>query len=252
LWRSPPAAGHAAGRIAVLVACVALTAFLAGPARAQGTFFLSWNDCASAPLAAQNLALTCATGDSAALFLSFELSQPVDSVVALQAVVDVQSAASTLPDWWQYAPGGCRYGRLVSSARFPGTSCADFWADQATLDAEPTFTPGEPNGGASQARILVSFAVLSSEPRALSAATRYYAARLSFMDDTSSICAGCGQPACLVLNWIQLGKASGATVSLEAPGANDGNRATWQGSGANCALVPVRRTTWGQLKSLYR
>jgi len=232
--------------------CAAFFVCFALPVHAQGTVYLSWNDCPSGASATQNLTSTCASSDSQALFLAFELSQPVDSVVALQAVVDVQSAAATLPDWWQYAPGGCRYGRLVARAHFPQASCVDFWAGEATFDGPPTFLPGEPGGSVSQARIVLSFAVLSSQARALSAATRYYAAQLSFLDDVGPICTGCSQPACLVLNWIQLGKASGASVGLDTPAAGDGNRAIWQGTGANCALVPVRRTTWGQLKSLYR
>jgi hypothetical protein len=42
-------------------------------------------------------------------------------------------------------------------------------------------------------------------------------------------------------------------VLLSRPGAADGNWARWQNeSNADCTAVPVRRATWGGIKSLYR
>ena len=42
-------------------------------------------------------------------------------------------------------------------------------------------------------------------------------------------------------------------VTLETPGPSGANRATWAGgSGADCSAVPVRSSSWGRLKSLYR
>jgi hypothetical protein len=44
----------------------------------------------------------------------------------------------------------------------------------------------------------------------------------------------------------------GGDLLLDTPGPEGANRATWQGSGADCDAVPVRARTWGLLKSLYR
>ena len=65
-------------------------------------------------------------------------------------------------------------------------------------------------------------------------------------------CTGRTEPACIVFNSLNL-----------VPGVNQGeylfhgtsaasNIFTWQGAGVNCALVPTRNATWGQVKSLYR
>jgi hypothetical protein len=63
-------------------------------------------------------------------------------------------------------------------------------------------------------------------------------------------------PACLVLNSILVRRSPGAVGGdsfVSTPGPGDANRATWQGTGADCSAVPVRRqSTWGAVKSLYR
>src|SRR5262245_14040573 len=92
-----------------LLAWVAL--LWAAPATASEALHLTWNDCPSSAAAVSNLSVACPMAQAQTLVVSFELAQPVDSVIALEAVVDVQTA-SDLPAWWQYAPSGCREGRL--------------------------------------------------------------------------------------------------------------------------------------------
>src|SRR5436190_6900637 len=94
------------------VALLAAATLIAPAARAQGTLFMSWHDCPSSPAAAPDFRAACETVSDVDLVLAFELPQAVDGVVALLAQVDLQSAASTLPTWWDYAPSGCRYGQL--------------------------------------------------------------------------------------------------------------------------------------------
>jgi hypothetical protein len=67
-------------------------------------------------------------------------------------------------------------------------------------------------------------------------------------------CTGCSTPVCIVFNTLVLDQGGGNPgVWLNGPPIPGGNLATWQGgSGANCSLVPAKRTTWGELKSLYR
>ena len=226
-----------------------------GAPRAEGLLFLSWNDCASSPLAASDRSGSCQASGSEDLYVAFELSQPADSVIGLEAVVDVRSSAATLPAWWQYAPGGCRFGTLIADADFSGRSaCGDFWLGRASLGGPPVYTVGSPPE-ANQARITLSFAVVSSEPCVLAASTRYYAARLHFQMDAGTPCEGCEQPACLVLRSIRLARirdTPGQERIVDGSGPGPTSMATWQGGGSACTTVPVRRSTWGQLKSLYR
>ena len=59
-----------------------------------------------------------------------------------------------------------------------------------------------------------------------------------------------------MLNQVKLlrgGKSIPTEVTLETSGPSHANWVTWRGgSGADCAAVPVRARTWGQIKSLYR
>lgn len=217
---------------------------------------LNWNDCPLSPSSQRGLIAACQNSGSEELIASFELSAPLDSVIALEAVVDVQSAASTLPPWWQYGPAGCRQQQLIASATFPGlTACADFWQNSATYSGPPVYLPGAPHGGTNTARIVISVAVLSSEARALAQGTRYYAARLTFLNSPDATCPGCETPACLVLNSIRLVRIPGtATGDLELtiPASAGANEATWQSVTATCDQVPVRRISWGRIKMLYR
>jgi hypothetical protein len=225
------------------------------PTHAAEALYLTWNDCPSSATAANNVSPTCSLAETQVLVASFELAQPADSVIALDAFIDVVTSTPQLPDWWQYGPTGCRYGHLVGSASFTGySSCVDFWGGEANFDAPPVYLVGQPRGGANQARMIVSFALPSASFRALAAATRYYGVRVEVTPDVGN-CSGCNASACLVLNSVVLHRlpaATGGDVTLVTPGPGDGNHATWQGSGTDCSAVPTRRTTWGQLKSLYR
>jgi hypothetical protein len=107
--------------------------------------------------------------------------------------------------------------------------------------------------------MLVTVGVPSLEARALDAVTVYHSTRIRLLNDKSSgsfSCLGCNAGACLVLNSIavrRLPGAPGGDLVLTVPRAGNGNRVTWQGGqGADCSAVPVRRTTWGLVKSLYR
>ena len=42
------------------------------------------------------------------LFPGFSLATPVDSVLAVELVIDVDVAADPLPAWWRMDPGQCR------------------------------------------------------------------------------------------------------------------------------------------------
>jgi len=143
---------------------LALTAVLAlSPAsRAAEGLYLTWNDCALAAKAAQDVTFACGLGSVRFLYCAFGVASPVDSVLGVEVVVDVQHSAATLPDWWRFDPAGCRAGLLTAEFDFTGQSaCADFLFGQATgnlLGYYPTL----PRGAANQAHIVAAGAVLPS------------------------------------------------------------------------------------------
>ena len=226
------------------------------PAAAAPGMSLNWNDCPLSPASLSSLITPCENAAQEDLVASFELAAPVDSVIAIEAVIDVQGGDPALPSWWQYGPGGCRYGQLIASGNFSGlTACGDLWRNAATFAGPPVYVTGAPRGAPNQARIVASLAVLSSEARALLAGTRYYAVRFAFQNDPGSMCPGCQAAACLLLNSIRLVRIPGAVsgdVVLDTAADVASNRVTWQSASATCNAVPVRRLSWGQIKMLYR
>lgn len=242
--------------LGLAVTIVATSVARAGVGAQEG-LYLTWNDCAMSSASRHDLHGLCDVDDGQqVLFAAFTLAQAIDSVVALELVIDVQHSGAALPAWWQYQPKGCRQGSLVANSAFLlENSCADFWNETATVDGLAGYLVGEPHGGAAQARMKIAFSLLPQNFRRLEAGPMYYAAKLLFRNSRTSLCDGCLEPACLVLNSILVGRlpgASGGDVLLQASGPNQAQRATWQGTGADCDAVPVLPRTWGAIKSLYR
>jgi hypothetical protein len=227
-----------------------------GRAQAAEGLFLTWDACAFEPLASPVQVFACDTdADTLQLHAAFTLAQPVDQVIGLEVVIDIQHESPTLPDWWRFDGSGCRFGALRSDVQFGVVAgCADPWTG-AGVASFPSYTVTQPRGGANQARIKAGVGVLPSDPRTLAADTPYHAVRLVIVANQTGACAGCASRACLVLNSIWIKRTPGAPggdVFVQTPGPSQANWAEWQGSGADCSLVPVRRQTWGAVKSLYR
>jgi len=249
----------------VRVALAALACLALGPlpALAADALFLTWNDCALGGAASATASLACTDdlGESP-LYLAFTLGQPLDQVVGMEAVVDLQTQTSPLPDWWHFepagpgTPAGCRLGALGASRDFSGdNACADPWSGTTGSALVQDYTPGDPRAGLNQARVRVTAFASSGPGLSLSATSQYYAIRLVVSHQGTLACAGCASPACLVLNsiWMRRPTVPGGDYLLTAPAPLNGNWARWQGeSNADCVAVPVRRVTWGQVKSLYR
>jgi len=230
------------------------------PAHAlDGELFLSWYDCAKDGAGLRDAVLACITNDgSNSLYCSFILGQPLDDVLGIEVTVDTQHAGTVLPDWWQLGAGQCRGDQLHVSGDFTQDfTCADFWRDLGA--GEALYYPGLPYGHGGQARIVGTYAIRSDSARTLAAGTMYYGLKVVLGNARSVFpgqCDGCSNPTCLVLNNIKLLRSPGSVpseVTLETPGPSGANRATWAGgSGADCSAVPVRSSSWGRLKSLYR
>jgi len=224
-----------------------------------------WQD-ASATL--QTFACDANTGSST-FTTSFVLDRDIPRFGALIGIVDLQSASSLLPDWWQLSdqnPPGCRTGALSILADFllaPG-GCADPWLGLAAGGAgawHTAVTPPPPPGEVpppNRARLKVGLVL--PDPNPLVAAREYYAfsARI---DDAQTVgpgsCAGCEVPAAIVLNMIEAQGVDYTTfqvvqrAQLTTPLAN--TCIYWQApTGGLCGATPARNQTWGQVKSLYR
>jgi hypothetical protein len=253
--------------MASLLALLALGSLVFGVAAAAAGaaegIYLSWNDCPLAPSASQNRINACNQNlGQSELLCAFSLAQPIDSVLAIEVIVDVQHSATVLPPWWQFNDGSCRERSATADADFGARiACEDMWGDAKPAGSLQQYIVGQPGGNPNQARMRIAIATTSEHMRTLGAASTYYAARI-VINETATVppkeCSGCSEQACLVLNAIVIGRpprplgAPSGNVVLDVPGPGNGNWATWQGNGVDCTTVPVTRKTWGQVKSLYR
>jgi hypothetical protein len=262
--RTRPSVGRTLHALAALATALGLGV---GTARAGEGLHLTWNECANGSgVSGRTGACTVNTGEQR-LYVAFTLSSPVDQVLGTEVVVDLQAAASTLPDWWHFEPAdpglglpaGCRYGALSASSDFTGeTACTDPWLNLGSAFIAG-YAPGEPRSNNAQARIKATTVVPSTLPVSLDASHMYYDVKLivSNMNTVNPVtCLGCLTKVCLVLNAIWLKRATGAAggdLLLEGVDGVGSNWASWQSLvSTDCLAVPVRRSTWGQVKSLYR
>lgn len=247
--------------LATFAVALLLIGLASRPASATPTEALrmAWEDCPLSAAAVGNEVFACDNNaGSASLFCAFSVAHAIDQVIGLELVVDFQSAALVLPDWWQLGPPpDCRHDQLVASVDFTGTNgCEDSGFTGALVQ---DYLIGEPRGQGTQARIKAVAYVPSPQTIRVGTDTTYHAVRLvlSFDHTTGpSTCTGCVSSGCLVLNSILVRRVPGAPggdFMVSTPGPASANWATWRGGApALCTAVPVRPTTWGQLKSLYR
>ena len=216
---------------------------------------LSWNNCIGDG-GPQNLTFACTSNTgSRAIVAAATLDTDLLQVVSTEVVVDlIASTAPALPDWWalrdniQLGYTACRNGSLSIAAQ-DGASCPDIFGLQGSMNIA-AYQPDKVTTGS--ARILSVNAVDINTPVDLTAGT-WGIARwniTSIRTVGSPSCAGCLTPVCVVFNSVNITVVGNTNNRLVSGGAND--RITWQGTGADCNLVPVKNATWGAVKSLYR
>jgi hypothetical protein len=198
--------------------------------------------------------------------------------VGEELILDVQTDAAILPDWWHLEkanagagiPAGCRDGSYsFSTVRGVGntSTCKDYWGVNPQSGGT-VWLPG--NGGPNRTRMFGAFARATSEAIAITPDVEYYVGSGSF--DTNhavadpgpppvAFCDGCLRPACIVFQYLKVAQPAGtpggdALITTQ----NVRRYMTWQGGavgpgpgGNDCpAATPTRKATWGQVKSLYR
>jgi len=240
---------------------------------------LGWNyACPTTTASAADMSFAC--NDNGALFSiigSARAPAGLSKVTAEELVFDLQESGGALSPWWHLedasgpAPGGCRgadpainpAGSLSLTTDRTGLStavCKGYWGTSSS--GGQTYVPGY--GGPNRARLQGTFARTPSGAGALIADVQYYVSNIGLdsqhtipdpTDPTLYVCSGCQDGVCIVFNSCKL---------IQPPGTPNGditvnttdfrNFVTWQGGGTiGCPqAVPIRRATWGRVKSLYR
>ena len=170
---------------------------------------------------------------------------PLSQVTANEMVIDVNTAASSLPAWWQFKNAGtCRQTSLVFSttANPNDLVCVD-WEQGMAAGGIGTYTVG--TQGPNTAQIRAVLAVPSASAMDLSAGPEYFSFNLLITNQKTvgaGSCSGCQTPACLALSSMTVYFDTGnSTMTLTTP-ANGmtSNYVFWQdGTG----IVPFANGT---------
>lgn len=234
-----------------------LLALTAAVASAQVN--LAWNNCIASGTSAVDKSWACDDNFAAAFRLvpSFISPANLTAFVGAQLVVDIQSAAPTIPDWW----GLCRSDQITVAA--PGglsALCVNPFAGGNTgggVDLAPGF------GGANRARLRT--ALSRDTPFNIANGAHTYASLVQIalaktveVDPGDPVCAGCALDACLVLNSVELLQVAGTPPQdiYVLSNVATRNHVTYQGGTIDqpgCpGATPTKNATWGSVKSLYR
>ncbi len=232
---------------------------------------LMWNRCFGEGSGVQNLSFACNTNvGSRAIVGSFALTRPMPQVIGTEIILQLASESPTLPEWWKFHNAGyCRLSSLsVNFVQNPlDVVCVD-WAQGFSVGGLGAYCTVDFScfqvQAANVALIKAIDAVAQENAMDLSSGVEYFDFNL-LINNVKTVgtgsCAGCSTPVCIVLNSIRVvDKGDVSARQITTPSAPGSNFVTWQGGGvpvvggvSGCpAATPVKRSTWGSVKSLYR
>ena len=228
-------------------------------ASAQGGINLSWSDCGAAGTLQQNFACNTNNANPPHIMVGSAIApDSIPAMVAMAAVLDLQTNQAALTPWWNFDGTGCRAtptSSMTGSFDFSGGpfTCNDIWGGVASGGLNYQSGYGMPNRG----RIRLVCAVAA--PLHVDNVTENYYFKVSFNNlktTGTGACAGCTDGACIVFNSLELDQNPGlGNTTITNPLLH--NYVLWQAGGGSIAggcpqAVPTHNTTWGSVKSLYR
>jgi hypothetical protein len=223
----------------------------------------------------------CANPDAVhPAYVVFDVPATLPDVMAIEFSVVVAArglivAGSHEPfePFWHFETAGCNEGAIAVSDELPAdvSGYADPWGPHGTQGmasiAALVYAAADPG----LARVDVR--IDRSSPVVLEAGTAYFGGRLDWYVTCAAVCSGCDQPVAIALDDIRLVRQGGEVVYLYPTGlgcisANGGDcsitgprlalvsgerfEVPVHSGAAACEPVPVRPSTWGSLKTLYR
>lgn len=245
----------------ICLAVVLLTA-CAAPAFAGGVA-MSWGDyCGLSNGGPWLLSWACSSDTTTRIraTCSFMPDESHPDLIGLTVYLEGMTESATVPDWWRFDAGGCREGALTlstdGSAMVGGAeACIDPWAGLATGALGDWVVDGY--------HIWTTATCTLAQPVAIEAGLKYFACqfRVDARETVGGECWGCIVPTLFGLRSIELRFAAGEEPEvLEWPFPGDARCLNYQATTIYpsywvCGvgpIVPVRNSTWGQIKSLYQ
>ena len=256
----------------VLLALAASLASAASPGLDIGWTTNATNGCPAHSTSIADVSDGCADAFASYSYaMAFAAPTGISKFVGEEFIIDVQTSASVLPDWWhleaenigQGIPQGCRDGSwgFTTQKGLGNTAlCKDYWG-ASPQSGGTVWLPGV-NGNVAKTRLFGAFARATSTAIAITPDFIYYVGS-GAMDTnhapgdptTTQPCQGCLLGACIVFQYMKVAQPAG-TPGGDAllTGFHNRQYITWQnGLNADCPTsTATRRATWGQVKSLYR
>ncbi len=238
-----------------------LLALSVGVASAQVTtpgLYLGWDHCVGDGGVLNKTFACTATTDGNTMVLSWVPTQSVPLFSSAEVWVDISFRSGVLPAWWGNACAGRINSWLSCNVSRPGgaINCADSWTENA-MSGIADYRQNLP--WASQ--LDAAGALPMGDEKLVDAGREYFLLNIRFSNAKARVvdgCLGCLIPACIDFSRLQYYQPDPEPV-VTVFGSQHATRhlISWQypsDSQTNClqAAEPVRNTTWGAVKSLYR
>jgi len=196
-----------------------------------------------------------ATAVDKRLVCSFKNSTVLTGFGGTQVTIDIDVAGGTISPFWEVGAGGCRDGALSAPATLSTVSATGCTNTFTVGGADPLGQNDTPdiiaqNGRIHYRAIHVRKTTVVDLPPPTSAGGYIANNVLLAMAGNDGTCAGCEQPACLVLNEVQYFSTQEVRYVVQPELRN---WITFQGGNGTCpGATPTRNSTWGRVKALYR
>lgn len=240
---------------------LALLALVAVPVAAAPGVSIRWNSCFPDAASRISRSFACDTNAGFELLVgSFQTYEAVPEVTGIEIVVDLHTGrtwpyrppAVPLPEWWKFRnAGSCRINALsMNFFQYPENEACPDWSGAQAVGGIGTYSVD--HGGPGTARILAASAVPAASAAFIAKEVEYFMFNLVVRHDRTvgaDACTGCDVPIELVLTSVKLTTPISANDRTLYGPANftDSNFVIWTPD-----VVPVAKTTWGAVKSLYR
>jgi hypothetical protein len=247
----------------ILAMCGVVMALSASMAMAQGGGLdLTWGDCVGETSVQDQNFTNCTTSGVATTTrrLYSCLKSPVNlpAFVAVQCVYDLQQAGVPNVDpYWRFDAVCNSTGLTITSDNDPaglgvcGAETNPWGASGA--QGSPFIVLSSPSGN--RTRIITATTRASTDPFPIETGINYYISTLNFSTINRAACPGCNNHVAIVFNDAEMAENTGNRVHITGPDKL-GNCATLNARGnpttSICQATPAKKTTWGQLKSIYR
>jgi hypothetical protein len=246
----------------LLLLCSAALALSASSAFAVG-LDLTWNNCVNETNAQDINFTNCNVSTRSVRFFGvLKVPSALPNFIAVSGVLDMQQeAVAALDRFWRFddtSAGGCNaagigFSNAVEPSSTPCDSETSPWgfngaeAGSSNLGFIAGFN-GVPNRG----RQFFSVNRDASSPFPLDVGINYYMMDVTINSSQRAACPGCTGAIAIVWNSAEMIENDNTRTFVTGPDKL-GNCVTINHAGpATCAATPTRKSTWGQLKSLYR